>query len=57
MHYPLDYTNCDIKIDETKIRTQQHIQLNTGAKEIQQSNPGTHGRLLTIAMYHHGETL
>ena len=34
------HINQDIKRDKTKIRTQQYIQLNTGAKEIKQFTAG-----------------
>ena len=40
MHRLLENINQDIKGDKAKIRTQQYIQLNTGAKQIQQVNPG-----------------
>ena len=40
MHLLLKHINQDIKGDKAKIRTQQLIKLNTGAKEIQQVNPG-----------------
>ena len=40
MHHLLQHINQDIKGDKAKIRTQQYIKLNTGAKEIQQVNPG-----------------
>ena len=41
MNYLLEHNiNQDIKrIYKAKIRTQQYIKLNTGAKEIQQVNP------------------
>ena len=37
MNYLVEHKIQDIK---AKIRTQQYIKLNTGAKEIQQFNPG-----------------
>ena len=41
MYHLLKHTNQDIyQGDKAKIRTQQQIKLNTGAKEIQQVNPG-----------------
>ena len=40
MHHLLEHTNQVIKGDKAKIMTQQYIKLNTGAKEIQQVNPG-----------------
>ena len=40
MHHLLEHINQHIKIDNAKIRTQQYIKLNTGAKEIQRVNPG-----------------
>ena len=40
MHHLLEHINPDKKGDKAKIRTQQYIKLNTGAKEIQQVNPG-----------------
>ena len=40
MYHLLVHINQDIKGDKTKIRTQQYIQLNTEAKEIQQLNHG-----------------
>ena len=40
MHHLLEHINQDIKRDEAKIRSQQYIKLNTGAKEMQQVNPG-----------------
>ena len=40
MHHPLYHIDQDIKGDKAKIRTQQLIKLNTGAKEIQKVNPG-----------------
>ena len=38
----------DRKGDKTKIRTQQYIQLNTGAKEIKQLKPSGPYNRLTI---------
>ena len=38
MHHLLEHISQDIKRDETKIRTQQYIKLNTVAKETQQVN-------------------
>ena len=42
MHHFLEYINQDIKKEnpKAKLRTQQYMKLNTGAKEIQQVNPG-----------------
>ena len=40
MHHLIEHMNQDIKRDKAKIRTQQYIKLNTGAKEIQQANFG-----------------
>ena len=40
MQHPLELINHDKKGDKAKIRTQEYIKLNTGAKEIQQVNPG-----------------
>ena len=40
MYHLLVHTNRDINKDKTKMRTQQYKQLNTGAKEMQQFNPG-----------------
>ena len=40
MHHFLEKINQDIKGAKAKIRTEQCIKLNTGAKEIQQVNPG-----------------
>ena len=40
MHHLLEHINQYIKGDKAKIRTQQYIKLNTGAKEIQKVNPG-----------------
>ena len=40
MHHLLEHINQDIKGDKAKIRSQQYIKLNTGAKEIKQVNPG-----------------
>ena len=40
MHIPLKHKIKILKGDKAKIRTQQYIKLNTGAKEIQQVNPG-----------------
>ena len=40
MNHLLVHINQGIKGDKSRIRTQQYIQLNTGAKEIQQLNPG-----------------
>ena len=41
MHHLLEHINQDKKKgDKVKIRTQQCIKLNTGAKEMQQVNPG-----------------
>ena len=37
MNYLPEHINQDIKGDKAKIRTQQYIKLNTGAKEIQLS--------------------
>ena len=38
--------------DKTKIRTQQYIQLITGAKEIQQLNPQTHHQAQALSLSH-----
>ena len=38
-HHLQKHINQDIKGDKAKIRTQQYIKLNTGAKEIQQVIP------------------
>ena len=38
MHHPLEHINQYIKGDKAKIRTQQYIKLDTGAKDIQQVN-------------------
>ena len=40
MHHLLKHINKDKQWDKAKIRTQQWIKLNSGAKEIQQANPG-----------------
>ena len=39
MHDLLEHINQDVKGDKAKIKTQQYIKLNTGAKEIQQLSP------------------
>ena len=39
MHHLLEHINQDKKGDKAKIRTQQCIKMNTGAKEIKQVNP------------------
>ena len=38
MHHILEHINQDIKGDKAKIRTQQYIKLNNGAKEVQKVN-------------------
>ena len=40
MHYLLEHINQDINGDKAKFGIQQYIKLGTGAKEIQQANPG-----------------
>ena len=44
MHHFLEHINQD----KAKLRTQQLIKLNTGAKEIQQVNPGGPGSSQSI---------
>ena len=39
MHHLLEHINQDIKRDKAKVRTQQLIKLNTGAKEIPTGKP------------------
>ena len=49
MHHIIEHINQDKKKgDKARTRTQLYIKLNTGAKEIQQVNPGGPGNSRSI---------